>query len=949
MASSRLKIIHRDKRTGTLWMRGIPEKVIQTRSSSKEDQAMNYVSEVASLLNLDQDLNDFKIISQHIDDLGQTHTRLRQNYKGIPVYGSEMMVHGKELPDRFNGRLSIITNDIDINPQLSESEAFLIMEKDLPKIDKTWNDPLNIMNMDRQHQELIIYPSESGPILAYEIGYHNTLIDKWQYIINASTGEVIEKYQDICKLHNHSLPREDQDGATTADAPDLFGTTRNINTFEVNDGFYMIDGARSMYDPMNSVMPDEPVGVIWTIDAFNTSPEREDFNYDHVFSPDNSWAGQSTQVSAHFNAGMTYDYFKNTHGRESINGEGGNIISLVNIADSDGSSLANAFWNGLAMFYGNGGNAFEPLAKGLDVAAHEISHGVIQNTANLEYKGESGALNESYADIFGVLVDRDDYLIGEDVVKPEIFPSGALRSLVDPHNGAALNDYNRGFQPKRLSEKFTGTEDNGGVHINSGIPNHAFYLFAEDVGREKAEQVYYRALTTYLLKSSQFIDQRLAVVQSTIDLFGEGAEAQAARSSFDAVEIFDGEGGNYQEDEEINPGSSFLLVSDNSRSNLYLYDEALNLLANPLSSMDHISKPSVRDDGGAVVFVGSDKRMYFILIDWENGTFDAPEVLQDQPIWSNVIISRDGRRIAGIFDDAVPRIWVYDFGLQDGIEFELFNPTFTEGVTTGEVRYPDAMEFDFSGEYIMYDALNEITSNQSGSIEYWDIGFLKVWDNVSDFWSLGSIEKLFSALPEGVSVGNPTFAKNSDYIVAFDVVEGAIADLYGANLQTGELNKLFSNSTLNYPSFNNNDTRIVHDLNLIGNIDLGEFQIDESKINTVPSSETIILAESRWGVWFANGSRDFSSSVDPEIKLDLIQSYPNPTDGDLNISFNSDQGEHAVIEIYGLDGVRVFEQIFNANNGLNQRQINVSNLNNGMYLCRVRSGIKVGSFLFFKQ
>jgi Zinc metalloprotease (elastase) len=107
------------------------------------------------------------------------------------------------------------------------------------------------------------------------------------------------------------------------------------------------------------------------------------------------------------------------------------------------------------------------------VAAHEMSHGVVQNTANLNYQGESGAINESFADVFGSMVDRDDWLIGEDVVNRSVFTSGALRSLMDPNNGGTrLGD--NGYQPKSVSEQYFGSENNGGVHINSGIPNHAF-------------------------------------------------------------------------------------------------------------------------------------------------------------------------------------------------------------------------------------------------------------------------------------------------------------------------------------------------------------------------------------------------------------------------------------------------------------------------------------------
>jgi bacillolysin len=234
-------------------------------------------------------------------------------------------------------------------------------------------------------------------------------------------------------------------------------------------------------------MPNDPNGVLWTIDAFNTSPSKSNFRFDHILSANNTWPNK-TAVSAHYNSGKSFEYFRTVHNRKSINGTGGNIVSLINVADDDGSSLGNAFWNGAAMFYGNGDSAFRELARGLDVAGHEMSHGVIQSTANLEYQGESGALNESFADIFGAMIDRDDWLIGEDVVRTNAFPSGALRSLENPHNGAATNDFNRGWQPKHYNERFTGTADNGGVHINSGIPNHAFFRFATAVGKDKLKK-----------------------------------------------------------------------------------------------------------------------------------------------------------------------------------------------------------------------------------------------------------------------------------------------------------------------------------------------------------------------------------------------------------------------------------------------------------------------------
>ena len=127
-----------------------------------------------------------------------------------------------------------------------------------------------------------------------------------------------------------------------------------------------------------------------------------------------------------------------------------------------------------------------------------MSHGVIEKSANLRYEGESGALSESFADIFGVMMDRDDWTIGEQVVNTDVFPSGNLRSMEDPKQGGAQG------QPRHVSEQYLGSDDNGGVHINSGICNYAFFLFATAVGKDVAEKVYYRALTNYFIIRFQF-------------------------------------------------------------------------------------------------------------------------------------------------------------------------------------------------------------------------------------------------------------------------------------------------------------------------------------------------------------------------------------------------------------------------------------------------------------
>ncbi len=947
-ADPRLRIKYNEKHK-SLWVSGIPTKMIARTTSPLEEQATVYLEACESFLQTEKNNSEFIITSLYTDQLGMSHVRMNQYYQGIKIYGAEIILHGKNKLNTLNGKPFRENININTTPTLSTEEAVDIVKANVPQYVEHDLDKFGIMPDHREKSELIIFPGVNEGILAYHISIHNTPIDRWEYFIDAQSGKVIHKFQSICKFHNHDLKAMEPAGGEVANADDLFGISRTVNTYEESGSYFLIDASRTMYDAVNSVMPNDPVGVIWTIDAFNTSPENDNFAYDHLFTADNFWSGKETGVSAHYNAGKAYEYFKNVHKRESINGSGGNIISLINIADADGNSLENAFWNGAAMFYGNGGNFFLPLARGLDVAGHEMTHGVIQNTANLEYYGESGALNESYADIFGAMIDRDDWDIGEDVVTSN-FPTGALRSLRDPHNGATANDYGGGFQPKTNGEKYLGGEDNGGVHINSGIPNHAFYLFANEVGKDKAEQVYFRALSEYLVRSSKFLDHRLAVIQATIDLYGDGIEVQAARNSFDQVEIFDGEPVDYQQDIEDNPGEEILLLSDNEKSNLYLYDSDFNLFpfGNPLSTVNHISKPSVTDDGTAVVYIGEDKKMYAIVIDWQTGQKDE-FILQSDPIWRNVVVSKDGRRIAALFDDDTNEIWVYDFTEETSNIYELFNPTFTEGVSTGDVQYADALEFDINGEYVMYDALNKITSNTSGEIEYWDIGFIRVWNNSTETWGLGGIEKLFTALPEGISVGNPSFSKNSPYIVTFEVIEGQKADIYGANLETGDLGVLFNNTVLNYPNYSIDDKRVLFDLNITGITELGVLQVDDSKIMSIPNTENFLIQDSRWGVWFANGQRQIVSSTEDKEKLALLSAYPNPAVDRLNVTFELNSGDQGQAKIFNANGQLMMTKIIAIHKGNNQISIDITSLNQGMHLFQLVTEERLGTFLFFKE
>jgi Zn-dependent metalloprotease len=190
---------------------------------------------------------------------------------------------------------------------------------------------------------------------------------------------------------------------------------------------------------------------------------------------------------AYDHSGTTYDFYLKRFARNSLDDKGMAIISSVHV----GKQLNNAFWNGRQMAYGDGdGIIFTRFTQSLDVVGHELTHGVIAYECNLEYQGESGALNEHFADVFGSLVSQwkkkqsaatAPWMIGQDIMGPGT-QAKALRTFTAAK--AFENDPNLGsdLQPKHLRNLYRGASDNGGVHLNSGIPNHAFYLFAMAIG-----------------------------------------------------------------------------------------------------------------------------------------------------------------------------------------------------------------------------------------------------------------------------------------------------------------------------------------------------------------------------------------------------------------------------------------------------------------------------------
>ncbi|HZB14214.1 MAG TPA: M4 family metallopeptidase [Chryseolinea sp.] len=906
----------------------------------------DYLQELSPILQVENVKESFTIRRTKDDRYNGTHIKLQQLYKGVPVHGAEVMVHLNSFGEgqAFNGRYITPLHDIDVVPSVAMQTVIDRVRADVSKgnsirhltaFEKT------LVQYDEPEATLCIYEDKSlvkSNVLAYHIVYSPAIHKRMEYFVDAHTGNVLRSINTVCFV----------DGPKTATANDLNGVSQTVNTYQVGANYYLLDASRAMFNVGTSNLPDEPVGGILTVDMDNTF--GDDASILHVTTTNNVWntANHAKAVSAHFNAGKAFEYFFTHHDRNSINGKGGTMLSLINVSDPDnGEALDNAFWNGKAMFYGNGNIALKPLAGGLDVAGHEMTHGVIENTANLDYEGESGAINESLADIFGSMIDPDDWRIGEDVAKLATYPSGAVRSLEDPHNGRTTLGQ-PGFQPMHMDEKYTGNEDNGGVHINSGITNHAFYKYAEAITRDKAADVFYKALDDYLTKSSQFIDLRLAVIKAAGDLFGAtSTEVNQAKLAFDAVGITDGQGGDYEEPLPPNPGGEFLLINNtdpNNSNSLYRVNSTF-VRVDPLTTTALLSRPSVTDDGSIAVFVAGDRTIHAIVT--APGQTPDEFVLQNEPIWSNVAVSKDGNRMAAVTEDEDNTIFVYDFVTEEWGEFQLYNPTYSDGINSGGTEFADALEWDYTGEYVVYDAFNRIENNSGSDIEYWDVNFIRAWDKTADDFGDGTIQKLFSNLPEGVSIGNPTFAKLSPYILAFDMVDESTNEYYvlGSNIETGETDVIYTNTGLGFPSFSKNDDRVAFTIE--DGVDLyhtGFVNLNGNKISSADTEATTLFEDSKWAVYFTAGERDIDddvTGVEQGEKNVTLTCFPNPFEREISMKLTQDFIGGGKVEVTNVMGQRVFNM--EAGPSSEEMFLGFDNLPAGQYIVRINDGKSVGS------
>ncbi|MBA2953300.1 peptidase M4 family protein [Nocardioides sp. MAH-18] len=470
----------------------------------------------------ENDSTGFRVVDTITDADGTTHTRMVRTYGGLPVVGGDLVVHEDAAGERegvsqtLDAPLRLVTT-----PAVSAAAA---ATHALAKAPAT----RDITGAKEQSSRLVVDATSGTGRLAWEVVTGGTQDDgtpsRLATYVDAATGKVLWREQQIetvdgsgQSLYSGTVPLQLTRSGSTYQLKDP--TRGNTYTTDLNNGT----------DSLGCQL----FGVNCKTGTLFTSPDTS-------FGNGATSSRESAGVDAQYGTNVTWDYYKSTFGRNGIFGTGAGSYNRTHY----GKNYVNAFWDGTKMTYGDGdGVSYGPLVS-LDVAGHEMSHGVTEHSANLTYEGESGGLNESTSDIFGTMVefhaansnDPGDYLIGEEF---DLKNHTGLRRMDNPaSDGDSVNCWSSGV----------GNLD---VHYSSGVGNHFFYLLAEGsgaktingvahnsptcngstvagIGRTAAAAIWYRALTVYMTSSTDYHGARTATLSAAQDLYGPGSAQQSA-------------------------------------------------------------------------------------------------------------------------------------------------------------------------------------------------------------------------------------------------------------------------------------------------------------------------------------------------------------------------------------------------------------------------------------
>ena len=447
------------------------------------------------------------------DDIGFTHTRYQQTFKGIPVQGAQYIAHQRGgLLDYLSGKIFDVKESVSATASISETAALSKAIAFVGAKKYKWEDLEEIAVMREAFEDpnynydpkgkLVIYAvnndyAKANFRLAYQFNiFAAEPLSRAHIYVDAQTGDILGR-EDL--LHS-----ADADGT----AYTRYSGTQKIVCDQNGSSYRLRESGRGNGIQTMNLKGSTNVGT--AVDFTNASTTWQLAGTDNA-ATDSHWATE-----------MTYDYYLKVHSRNSIDNAG---FKLINYVHYD-RNLFNAYWNGQYMVYGDGSTNQTPLTA-VDIGGHEMTHGLTERSAGLAYQNESGALNESFSDILGTCVEfyakpnDANWDIGEDV--------GALRNMQNPKSHQQPDTY-------KGQQWYTGTGDNGGVHYNSGVQNRWFYVLVTGaqgtndigsaynvtgIGMDKAAKIVFRNLTQNLTSSSNYAASRAGALKAAKDLYGE--------------------------------------------------------------------------------------------------------------------------------------------------------------------------------------------------------------------------------------------------------------------------------------------------------------------------------------------------------------------------------------------------------------------------------------------
>ncbi|MEW6736372.1 MAG: M4 family metallopeptidase [Acidobacteriota bacterium] len=527
-------------------------KVFGTNSPQEQELArslsLQYLEQRLSRYGISS-IDDLKIMSVEIDELGMAHTRVQQSFNGVPVFGGEAIVHLNSDASVFAFTDSFVKDvQIDTQPKITQDEAIKLAITEFGCVNEKCLSSV-------PQASLVILPYQRHNYLAYRVLLERVRLEKSNdsglppsvqiYFIDAYTGKTVWNYENL------------QTQAMIGSGNSLYSgpSSVSLNTWKSGIQYYLEDHTSRKVATFNAYPT-----VTYLIDNNNTWGETTD--------P----LGVRPGIDAHFAGMKTIDYYSQVHARNGIDGTGGplnnNYTSIdgvthfiplfVHYSPNGNTSFQNAVWstalgNNYAAFGDGDGCCGSTQWVSLDIVGHELTHGVIQFTANLIYANESGALNESFADIFGNMIERrtkgetaNTWKVFEDGYSP--FVSGdALRYMDNPHLANSTN-LTADDDPDHISEIYQGSQDNGGIHVNSGVSNNVFYHLAKGgsnhiggamipstgIGADATEKIFYKALKSYMTSNTTFCGARQATINAVKAVYpGDTTKLNAVKRAWE--------------------------------------------------------------------------------------------------------------------------------------------------------------------------------------------------------------------------------------------------------------------------------------------------------------------------------------------------------------------------------------------------------------------------------